>query len=411
MKNWVYQFLRKSQKYTGTDNVYLAKGGFWLTLGQAISLGSSFLLALAFANLLSPTAYGNYKYALSLFGMLEIFSLVGMKTAVSQAVARGLEGSFYTGFKTQLKFGVLGSLAAIGGAIYYWVRGNDILPIPLLISAAFLPLMNASRIYLSFLEGKKLFDIQTKYSTLNQIVFVVIMITTLLFTKNPFWLIAVYLASHTILGYTLYFITKIKCKPNKNEDSKTMSYGRHLSLMGVISQAATYLDKILVFTFIGSAELAVYSFAMIFPEQIQNVLGKISTLAMPKLALKSREEIRAGIMKKVWQLSIITAAAILLFVVVAPLLYKLFFPQYLASIRYSQILILSLVSFPSSLLGTVFQAQMMKKELYLIKIAPFVNIALLGALVPFYGVWGAIIATVGSQLFKAVLVLFLFKKF
>ena len=29
MNGWVYNFLRKTQKYTGTDNVYLAEGGFW----------------------------------------------------------------------------------------------------------------------------------------------------------------------------------------------------------------------------------------------------------------------------------------------------------------------------------------------------------------------------------------------
>ncbi len=125
---------------------------------------------------------------------------------------------------------------------------------------------------------------------------------------------------------------------------------------------------------------------------------------MPKFAPKSREEIRENIMKKVWQLTLVTIVIIICFVAFTPLLYKLFFPQYLTSIRYSQALIFSLISFPASLLGTVFQAKMMKKELWLIKIGPFVNIALLGALVPFYGVWGAIMATIGSQIFKAALI-------
>ncbi len=126
MKNWLYQFLKRSQKYTGTDNVYLAKGGFWLTLGQFFSLAAAFLSAIAFANLLDPTTYGNYRYVLSLLGILAIFSLDGVGDAVTQAVARGLEGSFYTGFKTKLKWGAIGSLIAIGAAIYYWIRGNNL---------------------------------------------------------------------------------------------------------------------------------------------------------------------------------------------------------------------------------------------------------------------------------------------
>lgn len=410
-KDWVYKSLRRGQKYTGTDNIYLAKGGFWLTFGQIVSLGASFLLALAFANLLTPAAYGNYKYIVSLFGILEIFSLIGMNSAVEQAVARNLEGSFYTVFKTKLKWAALGSLAAIGGAVYYWLSGNESFPIPLLISAIFLPLMNASRIYANFLGGRKLFNFQTKYGIITQIGFGAIIITALFLTKNLFWLITIYLISHTFLNYFFYLLTKYKFRPNKEEDPQTISYGFHLSVMGVISQVATYFDKILLFAFIGPAQLAIYSFAMLLPEQIQNVLGNISTLALPKLAPKSREEIKKSIMKKSLKLALLTGAVMVIYIIVAPYFFRIFFPQYLESVRYSQVFVLSFISVPAALLGTTFQAKMMKKELYLIKIAPFVNIALYAAFIPFYGIWGAIAAIIGAQIFKLGLVFFLFRKF
>ncbi len=103
LKQRIYRFLREMQKYTGTDNVYLAKGGFWLTLEDVVSAAASFLLALAFANLLNPIIYGNYRYILSLIGTLGIFSLSGLGTTITQATARNFEESFYTGFKTKLK--------------------------------------------------------------------------------------------------------------------------------------------------------------------------------------------------------------------------------------------------------------------------------------------------------------------
>ena len=411
IKIWTYRFLRNTQKYTGTDNVYLAKGGFWLTLGQIVSAAASFLLAIAFANLLDPTTYGNYKYILSLVGILGIFSLTGIRTAVAQATARGLEGSFYKGFKTQLKLGFLASLVAVGGALYYWLRGNELLPIPLLITAIFLPLMLASRVYVGLLGGRKLFNVQVKYNIIIQITFAVVIITALFFTKNLFWLIAVYFISHTFLNYSFYLITKLKFKPNKKEDPKTLSYGVHLTLMGAISNVATYLDKILLFTFIGSTQLAIYSFAMIIPEEIKNTLGSVSALAFPKLAPKSRKEIKANIMKKLWKLTLLAGIIIILYIIIAPYIYKIFFSQYLAAIPYSQIFILSLISLPTALLGTAFQAKMMKKELYLIKIKSFVRIILLATLIPFYGIWGAIIAIIGADIFGIGLILFLFRKF
>ena len=251
LKIKIHHLLIWSQKYTKTDNIYLAKGGFWLTLGQIISSAAAFLLAIAFANLLDPTTYGNYKYILSLMGLLGIFALTGVGTAVTQAAARGLEGSFYTGFKTKLKWGILGSLVAIGGAIYYWLRGNELLPIPLLISAVFLPLMLASGIYVSLLTGRKLFNIQVKYSALSQVISAGALIAALFLTKNLFWLIAVYFVSHTFSNYFFYVLTKFRFKPNKKEDPKTLSYGKHLSIMGVVAKFAGQLDKILLFHFLG----------------------------------------------------------------------------------------------------------------------------------------------------------------
>jgi len=410
-KQKIYKFLRWSQKYTRTDNVYLLKGGFWLILGRMIFMISSFLLALAFANLLDPTTFGNYKYILSLTRILAVFTLTGMTTAIIQAVARNMEGSFYSAFKIKLKWGLLGSLAAIIGAIYYWLRGNYILPIPLLITAVFLPLMWASQIYGAFLTGKKLFDIKTKYRTINQIIFVGLMVITLFLTKNLFWLIAVYFVSHTFLNYFFYFLTKSKLKPNRKEDPQTISYGKHLSLMNVINSLASHLDQILLFTLVGSTELAIYSFAVLIPEQIHGVLGSINALALPKLVSRSREEIKKNIIQKLWKLCLLTGTMITAYILIVPYIYKIFFPKYLSSIPYSQIFIFTLLSLPTSLLGTIFQAKMMKKELYVSRTVALIRIILFAVLIPLYGLWGLIIAKVGAEVFSFGLILFLFRKF
>ncbi|MCP6719462.1 MAG: oligosaccharide flippase family protein [Patescibacteria group bacterium] len=409
----IYSLLRKTEKYTGTDMIYLAKGSFWLTLGQIISIAASFSLAIAFANLLDPTTYGNYSYILSLVGVLSIFTISGMGTAITQATARGLEGSFYTGFNTRLKWGFLASSAAIGLAGYYWLQGNYLLPIPLLISAIFLPLMQASRLYESFLAGRKLFHIQAKYNAFNRIVSAGAIITTLFITKNIFWLIAIYLVSHTFLNYFFYLITKSKFKPNKKEDPQTISYGKHLSVMSVISTIADYLDRILLFTLVGSAQLAIYSFAILIPDQLKSLIKQnVSTLAFPKLSIKSREEIKLNIMKKFWKLLFLTGVITVIYIIIAPFLYKTVLPQYLDSISYSQLFAFSFMAVPTTLLVTVFQAKMRKKELYLIKmIIPIVRIILLLFLTPVYGIWGVVIGQVGAGFSYLALTLFLFRKF
>ena len=90
----VKELLLRSEKYTKTDMLYLARGGFWLTLGQGLGIIAGLLLVIGFANLLPKEVYGNYKFILSLGGIIGAFTLTGMSIAVTQAVARGFEGNF-----------------------------------------------------------------------------------------------------------------------------------------------------------------------------------------------------------------------------------------------------------------------------------------------------------------------------
>jgi O-antigen/teichoic acid export membrane protein len=399
LKQRIKDFLIWSQKYTETDMIYLAKGGFWLTLGQIISTVASFLLAIAFANLLPKETYGNYKYILSLVGILGIFSLTGMGTATTQAVARGLEGSFYSGFKEKLKFGILGSIAALGLATYYFFKGNYTLPIPLLISAIFLPLWQASGIYGNFLNGKKLFNYLVSWGTISQLISIFSLIVTLFLTKNLFWLIAVYFISGTFSTYFFYLLTQKKFQPNKKEDPKTLSFGKHLSLIDIFSQIAFYLDRILIFHYLGAAEVAIYSFAITPPEHIKGLLKNIQPLALPKFAEKDGKEIKKTIFKKMAKLFLFLLPVVILYILIAPILYRIFFPKYLTSVFYSQIFSISILSQPIFFLGIIIlQSQKAQRQLYQLNIfTSIIQIILLFFGVYFYGIFGAILARVISR--------------
>lgn len=412
LKQRIKDFLIWSQKYTKTDMVYLARGGFWLTLGQVVSTSASFLLAIAFANLLDPITYGNYRYILSLVGILGIFSLTGVGTATTQAVARGFEGSFYSGFKEKLKFGILGSVAALGLAIYYFLKGNYTLPIPLLISAIFLPLMQASGIYGSLLAGRKLFNLQIKYSTLSQIISVGAIIATLFLTKNLFWLIAVYFVSNTFSNYFFYLFAKKKFQPNKKEDPETLSFGKHLSLLGILTTTASYLDSILVFHYVGAIPLAIYHFALAPVDQFWSLLKNFKSLALPKLAIKSREEINKNLFKKTFQLLLIGGVAVLIYILIAPFIYRLLFPKYLESTFFSQLFSITILFKTAGLfVGTIFPAKKLIKSQYIADISShsvlILSLLILGSR---WGIIGIIFAKILFSFYGLVISIFLWKK-
>jgi O-antigen/teichoic acid export membrane protein len=407
LKQKTYNFLRRTQKYTGTDNVYLAKGGFWLSLGNIFSSVAAFLSSVAFANLIDPFTYGNYRYVLSLLGILAIFSLPALNRTLIQAIARGSEGTLKPAFKEKIKYGILGSFAATILGVYYLLEGNYLLTVPLFLCAIFLPLMQASSIYGSLLGGRKLFSYQVKYSTLSQFISVGSVVLALFLTKNLIWIVFVYLFSHTLVNLFFYFFVNQKFKPNEKEDPKTISYGKHLSMIGALGKFASQLDKILVFHFLGGANLAIYAFALAPVKQIIGAFKSLPTLAVPKLSQRPIKEIDKTLIKRMLQLFFFGIIIALIYFFLAPYFFKIFYPKYLESIPYSQLLsILIILQLPILFMGSVGQAKITffpKKWLYWGIIPQIVLIISLFFLVQLYQIYGVIYSQI---IFLAVLIVF-----
>ena len=392
-----YKLLRLSEKYTKTDMVYLTKGTFWLTLGQIISSASSFILAIAFANLLPKETYGVYKYILSIVSILNISTLSGINTAITQAVARKYEGSVIPAIKMKIYWGLFGSLASLILAGYYYFQGNITLTISFLIVSVFLPFMDSFTIYDSLLSGKKLFRISVNYGIISQIIAVAISIIVLFFTKNLFLVLLAYFLPWTIMRFIFFKITLNKFPPNQNHDPETISYGKHLSFTGIIGTVATYLDRLLIFHYLGAVEVAIYSIAIAPPDQIKNLFKNIPTLAMPKLAQRSFKEIDALLYKRLIYLFLAGLAMVGMYFILAPYFFKIFFSKYLESIFYSKALSLSIIfTAPLSLLNAIGNSKINntpKKMIYQSSIIIHtILITSLLILTPMFGVMGVILS-------------------
>ena len=412
VKNLFYKFLERTLRFTITDNVYLATQGSYLTLGNIINVLASFLLAMAFARLLPKETYGDYRYIISIITMIGVFALPGMDDAILQAVANKFEGSLKIGFKEKLRWSLLGSFCClIIGGYFLLLKENPTLAISFLIAGVFFPIMQSTGLYLSYLGGKKLFKIQVKYNVLTQVISSLAIIITLFLTKNIIVLISVYFASYTMLG-TIFLLFSLKKFPaNKNENVNFIKFGKHLSFLRVLSTIASQIDKILLFNLIGPADLAIYSFATL-PEAEANIfLKNIRTLALPKFVNREKDEIKRTLLKKIAKATILIIPMVLAYIFIAPYLYKIFFPEYMSSVFYSQLFFLMIIAFPGTLVGLTFQAKMAKKELYWFSIlSSAILIVLLIVLTPIYGILGVILARLINQLTTIGIAVYLFKK-
>jgi len=389
IKNW----LLWSQKYTQTDMLYVAKGGFWLFMGQAVGFLANFLLIIIFTNWLSKETFGTYKYVLSLLGILSIPSLSGLNSAVLNAASKNEDGSFLRAFELKLKWGFWGVVACLAVALYYFLQGNRVLSICFLIVACFLPFFNSFSLYDSFLAGKKKFDLQNKLNILTQIISLVAMALVLFFTDNIFLILLAYFLPLTLCYIIFFLFVKRKFQFNNQASRETLAFGKHLSLLGGLATLNSQIDKIILWHFLGPAPLAIYSVAMMMPDKIKEILKIIGSLAMPKLVVKPISELKKSIPKKTLQLFVLSFPIMILYVLIVPFVFKWFFPQYVQYVIYSQLYALILLSYPRILSGSVLTAKQKTKELYIgsLALSPVYWILLL-VLTPTLGIWGAIIS-------------------
>ncbi len=405
LKVKVYKFLRWTEKWTKTDMVYFTRGGFWLTTGQLFSTMSSFLLSIAFANLLPKETYGIYKYVLSMASILSIPTLSGMTTALAQSVARGYDGSFMIATKARIKWGLIGALASLILASYYFYNDNITLTFSFLISAVFLPFMDSLNSYEAVLVGKKMFKDNTKYNIIIKIIATIITISALYLTNNLFILIFCYFITYTVLRFIFLLVAKKQTKLNNQIDPQTVSYGKHLSLMTVIEIIASQLDKILVFNRLGAIELGIYSFAIAMPEQIKGLLKNIQSLALPKFAQSQYIENRKTMVIKMFKLSLLVLPIIIIYIIIAPYIFKIFFPQYLDAVLYSQIFSISLITISASLPVTFLQSQSDTKKLWQINLlSPIIQIVILVLAIYFYGLIGMVSARIINRFLNLFIV-------
>lgn len=410
-RNKTYKFLRWTEKWTKTDMVYLTKGGFWLSFGQAFSSLSAFLLAIAFANLVPKEVYGNYKYILSIIGILSAFTLTGIATSIIQNTATGFEGSLKIGFWENLKWGSLMIALSVGTAIYYWINENTTLAISILIAGSFYPLIQSSSFFGSFLAGKKEFGKMTRLNIIRSIFPPIIIFLTILFTDNILFIITNYTLSQVFVTFILYIYTIKKWNPNKKINIDNKNYGKHLSLMNFLGVISSNLDNALIFHFFGAGQLAIYAFAIAIPNQFTFIKKGLASLVLPKFSEKNIFNLKQTLPSKAGKFLLVIIPIIVIYIISAPFIYKIFFPQYLDSILYSQIYSLYMLSFPLALYGQALVAHGNKKDLYFLNILPpIIKTVFMLITLPIIGIWGAIFAFLISKFSSLFLSIYFFKK-
>jgi O-antigen/teichoic acid export membrane protein len=389
--------------------VYLATSGFWINLNFVFVSLFSFILSVAFANLLTKESYGTYQYVLSISSFLAAFTFSGFNTTIIQSAARGYEGTFQASIRPQLYWNLIPGCAGIAFGGYYLLVGQITLGLGLICVGAALPILNTYNSYTAYLAGKKEFKTLSLYSIIGNAAYYAAMFIGIFLIPKALPLVAINLFVNAGMSFVLYRRVVNLLKPKGTDDPGARSYAVHLSLMNVLSLISAQIDSIFVFHFLGATELATYSLATLLPERAAGAFKAISTSALPRFAERNADEIRKTLGPRLIFLTVGSLFCCLAYAWIAPSFFHIVYPKYSDAIPYSQIYALTFLNAIGGVVTSALFAHRKVRELYILNTAisgfqiliQFVGIIL-------WGFWGIIIAKVISAIFASASAICLF---
>lgn len=399
------------QRYLRTDINYLVKSGSWTVVAQVTSAISGIVLTVAMANLLDPGVFGTYKYVIAAATILGAFTLTGMHSVITQATANGHDGALLEGVRIKMKWNLLATVVTLAVASYYFYRGDENLGTLFLILSAFTPLMSTFGLYSSYLTGKEDFKSASLFSSLQSIIQTCILVTTITFTDDPKRIILFHFLGILVANFAFFLLVVWKYRPKSHTSENLGNYGLHLSFMNIFGMISGQLDKILAFQLLGPTQLAMYAIATAPIQQLRSPDKTLGLIALPKLSKRTFPELQETLPRKIFLLIGGFALVSLCYIIVAPYIFKLFFPKYVSAVTYSQVASLVLIFIPTNFFSRAFTAHKKMRELYIINtVNPMLQILLMVILTPLMGLWGLITASLAARTVALIINYVLFVK-
>lgn len=378
------------------DVHYLIAGSFWLSLTQVITITCGVAVSAFFAQTLSTSDYGLYRYLISIGAIFASFSLTGLGQSILQASAKKYYQYYAETFRLNLFYSFGITLVGILGGLYYLYKGNLILAIGCIAIAFLQPLINTYQNVPAFLQGDGRLKETTLLQSTKVLITTAVSILAILITHDVIILFIILLGTQLTVNVLshIHYKTKYAEKTPLDIFNKYLLFAKHTSLRNLVANTAFRFDTIVVFTHLGATELAVYTIANIIPEQIKGSFKNIASLLIPKYAQHADMiGIKKNILARSLHFFLILIVITIIYIGLAHLLYQVLFPKYESAIFYSKLAALSFPAFVLYMPLYALQSQLKEKELHLINTQVSVlQIVLVFAGVYAYGLLGVILS-------------------
>lgn len=386
------ELLRWSEKYTKTDMVYLFNSMGWVFLGQIFTTITALVVLIVLANVLSKEVLGEYRLVVSACLMLIAFALPGMNVALPQSIAKKHSGDLYLATRNRILWGALGSIPAIGIGMYYLYTQNFTLGVSFLLVSLLIPFFNSFFSFYPYFQGKKEFKKSALLHAAGRLVFAIGILTVAFITPATIALTAVFLVLTIGTQFFAYrYAKKDESQHEKKHDPDLIPYAKYLTLVGTPSFLAGNFDKFIIGFFLGPVQLALYFVATTFAMESSRIGRILAQAILPKLSEKIEIDI-TSFFKKILLLEGLLIIGWIIYALLAPVLFSIFFPAYTEVVGLSVLAMLAMLFAPIYVIRSLFIAQKRKDDLRLMLVySPVIQMLTVVCGIILYGLVGAVV--------------------
>ncbi len=415
MKFWLRDKLMRATAVYGFDFSYYLKNGFWLMAAQVMISVLSFGLTLGFANLLSREDYGSYKYVLSIFQLLAIFSLPEIGTAVILAIGKKRLFSIDKVVQVQRRWALLGLVAGAFLAGYMVYMGDRVGGFLIACAALLMPLHASYGIYDSLLRGVGDFKDSSLTNAYSQIAVVLAVLSALLLTRNWAVLALVFFGVSTATRAGYYFCYKSEHRfqkysaPQAVEEAgwpALIQQAKHLSWIKGLGQLSGSVSQLTLFHLVGPATLSMYAIAIAPTEQVRGLLGMIGQLFLPKAVMRSwdAKQYKVFLKKRLPLFLLPVLVLCLLYLALAPFIFRVAFERYQDVTRLSQAYFFTLpLTLVNIILGVIVKAKERIRDLHQLNMLSIGVVLVVSLpLAVTFGLWGLVAGIILQKITEGI---------
>jgi O-antigen/teichoic acid export membrane protein len=340
------------------DLKYFVKGSSWLLAQQTTGAVFGFLLSLIYSRFLPKQTFGQYNFVFSFIAIFGGFANPGMFTAAVRAVAQGREQIIRIASWRTFRWAILSAIPLGLIGIYYLLKTS---PDWSLAQAFFLAAVLAvpywtfnfhNAYFIGTNQLKRMF-ICSLFSTM---VFFAAMSYVSIFSLSVVNMVLASLGSNTL---TFLIINRkiFRQLPQKKALKADLHYASKLNDVRIFAALIAFSDKIILGKLIGFEAIAIYSFSQIMPEQIKMTLKNIAVLALPKLSQTTIKGRKRRFYFNLVGYFIFCSVIAILYVLLAPTLFSLFFPTYGESVPLTRITAVTIATAPVLIVSSLFESQ------------------------------------------------------